>query len=103
MQTVTTEKGLRDGTHQGAISERVEEVGSGRRGEHHRLSFRGWRRGSRSLAGRLRDWPVEERRGIREAMDLELKGSMPTCFQPFTRDGKIMFVHTVGVVVGEKR
>jgi hypothetical protein len=46
---------------------------------------------------------VEERRGIREAMDLELKGSMPTCFQPFTRDGKIMFVHTVGVVVGEKR
>jgi hypothetical protein len=46
---------------------------------------------------------VEERREIREAMDLELKGSMPTCFQPFTRDGKIMFVHTVGVVVGEKR
>jgi len=45
----------------------------------------------------------EERREIREAMDLELKGSMPTCFQPFTRDGKIMFVHTVGVVVGEKQ
>jgi hypothetical protein len=45
----------------------------------------------------------EERREIREAMDLELKGSMPTCFQPFTRDGKIMFVHIVGVVVGEKR
>ena len=93
---------LRDGTHQGASSERVEAVGSGRRGEHHRLSFRGWRRGSRSLAGRLRDWP-EEHRAIREAMDLELKGSIPTCFQPFTRDGKIMFGHTMGVVVGEKQ
>jgi hypothetical protein len=45
----------------------------------------------------------EECREIREAMDLELKGSIPTCFQPFTPDGKIMFVHTVGVVVGEKR
>jgi hypothetical protein len=45
----------------------------------------------------------EERREIREAMDLELKGSVRACFQPFVRDGKIMFVHTVGVVVGEKR
>jgi hypothetical protein len=36
-------------------------------------------------------------------MDLELKGSIPTGFQPFTRYGKIMFVHNVGVVVGEKR
>jgi len=35
-------------------------------------------------------------------MDLELKGSTPTGFQPFTRYGKIMFVHNVGVV-GEKR
>jgi hypothetical protein len=102
VQTVTTEKGLRDGTHQGAISERVEEVGSGRRGEHHRLSFRGWRRGSRSLAGRLRDWPGRASRDPR-SMDLELKGSIPTGFQPFTRYGKIMFVHNVGVVVGEKR
>jgi hypothetical protein len=45
----------------------------------------------------------EERREIREAMDLELKGSISTGFQPFTRYGKIMFVHNVGVVVGEKR
>jgi hypothetical protein len=36
-------------------------------------------------------------------MDLELKGSIPTGFQPFTRYGKIMFVHNVGVVGGEKR
>jgi hypothetical protein len=45
----------------------------------------------------------EERREIREAMDLELKGSVRACFQPSVRDGKIMFVHHVGVVVGEKR
>ena len=45
----------------------------------------------------------EERREIREAMDLELKGSVRACFQPFVLDGKIMFVYHVGVVVGEKR
>ncbi len=43
------------------------------------------------------------RRQILDAIDRELRGGDKTGMRPFTRENKLMFMHTWGVVAGEKR
>lgn len=93
---------LRDHTHTralppGELRKSVEDAGVRVVGYHTReieSDLDVWMDGSRTGPAK--------RRLILEAMNAEMGGSSPTGFQPFLRDGRHMFVHTWGVVVGEK-
>lgn len=94
---------LRDHTHTRALppselKRLVQDAGikiTGYRSREVESDLAAWLDGS--------DTGLEDRRRITEAMDKDLNSSIRTGFQPFVRGGKIMFVHTWGVVMGEKQ
>lgn len=93
---------LRDRTHTKALppSELKKSVGDAG------IKITGYH--SCEIEMNLDDWMdatqtgATERRRITEAMNEEMEGSARTGLQPFRRGGKVMFLHTWGIVVGEK-
>jgi len=56
----------------------------------------------------IKDWfdlahtPDDVREDIHDIFQQELAGQITTGFNPVERDGKIMFVHTIGIIIGTK-